>query len=368
MARRLEDRVQVERGDAELLQVVELLGEALEVAAVEPAEDVVLVEGLSVATLPGAWRVPLARPRPRALGIVLGGAAAEAIDHDLVPDRVLRPVGRADRGRASVFERVDLGGACRHRAVLQDEHVASAAGRVGKRGFPPGEAIIVENLAHRDRIAALDEERRRLDVAAKGPQAQDLSAPAVGLPKDRKVRIVPHRDRLDRAVAAKAARRIRHEPRLGTQKQQRVEPAMTVRLAQIVARIVEPAVAAVGAACDELVAVRSVWQFDLGDPQAAEPPHRRRVGVPSVEVARKANPLCVLGTLEANEARPSAVRRTPRGHRCGNSRGVVEPRRRREHGDLGRKRRDRDGRDRRHGGRHDRGPHSSSPCGSHGAG
>ena len=106
---RLEDRVEVDRGDAELLQVVELLPDALEVAAEVVAAVRALAARLGrgvVAAVALREVVPrLLRRGERAVAdrpdrrVVLRVRVLEAVREDLVDDRVPRP-GRRGGSRA----------------------------------------------------------------------------------------------------------------------------------------------------------------------------------------------------------------------------------------------------------------------------
>ena len=179
VARRLEDRVEVERGDAERLEVAELLADALERAAVEvPGEHLVglLVElvgdGL-VPVLDEAALGSLARGIERLGALAPIVAAGEAIGEDLVDDAVAVPVGlhRArlvhrdlERGRIAVVERalphrVLLAGAVAPQGAVGGgdvEAVPDDARLLGRelRGVPDGGAVPAAGL-HRDETLAL---------------------------------------------------------------------------------------------------------------------------------------------------------------------------------------------------------------------
>src|SRR5690606_24664550 len=108
----VEDGVEVERVDAERVEVVELVDDALEVAAVTPVEDAVLVEVLAARGLPAGAGVPVRSPRRHGPGpghaldgelqrgarrVVTRVAVAEALGEELVEDGVGRPVGDGSR-------------------------------------------------------------------------------------------------------------------------------------------------------------------------------------------------------------------------------------------------------------------------------
>ncbi len=76
-----EDRGQVDRGDPEILEVPEVLGDPAQVAALEPVD--------------GRWRIP----RLQGARLVDPLAAGEPVREDLVEDRVADPVRRVDRHR-----------------------------------------------------------------------------------------------------------------------------------------------------------------------------------------------------------------------------------------------------------------------------
>jgi hypothetical protein len=93
----LEDRRQPDRVDAELLQVVELLHDAFEVAAEEVAvEDAGRARVLDL-LVPGRMeeRGHVA-VEDLAARVVAPVAVAEAVDEDLVDDRALQPRGRRE--------------------------------------------------------------------------------------------------------------------------------------------------------------------------------------------------------------------------------------------------------------------------------
>ena len=92
----LEDRVQVDRRNAQPAEVGQRLPHALQVAAVAAVPDV----AVEVAALARLAVVPLASPGDGARRVVARVAVAEPLRQDLVPDGVLGPVGRDERRRA----------------------------------------------------------------------------------------------------------------------------------------------------------------------------------------------------------------------------------------------------------------------------
>ena len=126
-ALRFEQRIEVDRGDAEFLQVVELLLHAFDIAAVERhpvaavrspralgerchvvpvLHQMVVLLVLEIELGPRRWLRLLALVVPLREVLVVGGrAVAEAVRVDLVDDAVLHPVRRLERGEARGRER-----------------------------------------------------------------------------------------------------------------------------------------------------------------------------------------------------------------------------------------------------------------------
>ncbi len=129
----VEDGVEIQRVDTQILEVVELVNDALEVAAVAPVEDAVLVELRPHRLFPAVARVPVARPRrdtpafarhdgrfqTRARGVVRWVAVAEALGEDLVPDGIGGP--RWHRLAGGIAQRVGHVGVARHVAGGEGE-------------------------------------------------------------------------------------------------------------------------------------------------------------------------------------------------------------------------------------------------------
>src|SRR5215203_7551544 len=108
---RLEDRVEVDRGDTELLEVVELLADALQVAAeVVAAHRALATRHSGVVAAVALRQGPpcLARGRDRAVAdrpdrrVVLRVRVREPVREDLVDHRVARPAGGAEAGLETV--------------------------------------------------------------------------------------------------------------------------------------------------------------------------------------------------------------------------------------------------------------------------
>ena len=130
VARRLEHGIQVDRVHAERLEIRNARAQALEVAAVVAPEHGPLPEGLAALRLPRARRAPRARPRPRVRRVVHLVAVREAVEHDLVPDRVARPVGCCETVNHALFGRHVACGAPEHQHRVEAVVAVGLARRV----------------------------------------------------------------------------------------------------------------------------------------------------------------------------------------------------------------------------------------------
>ena len=92
----LEHGQQVERVHAQGLEVGDRFDQPAEVPPALPVPDLIAIEGPVVGRLPLRTRGPWAPPLDQALPGRCPRAPPEAIDQDLVPDRMLRPLGRRE--------------------------------------------------------------------------------------------------------------------------------------------------------------------------------------------------------------------------------------------------------------------------------
>ena len=149
VARRLEDRVEVDHRDAQALEVAELLADAVERAAVEiPARDALVGLGDALVRDGGvpilderALDAVLVLLKRRVSELVPALAAGKAIGEDLVDDAVLVPIrlrrarlinGELERRRVAVREGALAGGPAGARAVAPD----SPVGRLDVEAVP----------------------------------------------------------------------------------------------------------------------------------------------------------------------------------------------------------------------------------------
>jgi hypothetical protein len=120
----VENRVELDRGNAEFLEVVEFVDHALQVTAVTAMKDAIFVETVTDGLLPlvadkvvpGPWR----HPPPADIGKVhfegLAGrvvgriAVAEAFRENLIPDRRLAPFRHVVELGVRIFPRPSGGG------------------------------------------------------------------------------------------------------------------------------------------------------------------------------------------------------------------------------------------------------------------
>jgi len=116
------DRIEIEGGHTEILEVIELVDHTLKIAAVAAVVHATIKIGSEI-PFPLVHRVPLLGPSGgppfgsdliRHPGVFRGGVVlripvAEALREDLIPDRLLRPIGIRRRGR-SLLVRAGGGG------------------------------------------------------------------------------------------------------------------------------------------------------------------------------------------------------------------------------------------------------------------
>lgn len=124
----LEDRVKVERVDAQLFEVRQLLLDAADVTAVEPEEHKPSVEALAVSGFPGGGSEPRACPGADGVRVVVGVCVAEAVREDLVPDRFFGPLRRAEDVVFVNTRRIDVRVADTSVGIGKHERVGNLSG------------------------------------------------------------------------------------------------------------------------------------------------------------------------------------------------------------------------------------------------
>ena len=348
---RLEDRVEVERVHAERLEVRQPLTKALDVAAVVPVEHEVLVEGLAVRSLPGTRVVPGEGPWADGVVVVRRIAVAEALDHHLVPDGVLRPVGRADLRDVRAVEAEGTRMAHPGVSVLEDERVGKTFA-VGRQARPPAvESVRAAGRLQRESASVLEDDPRPLDVAAKRPDRdlesilrERLEVPPVG-------RIMAEGDAQDLAVSSN--RSIGADQGILADREDGVLTAVAVGHPFLVEGIRHP----VAVVADELVVVGPVVEREDDRPPAeGVASHLAGVGIPPVEGPGESHSLRG-DALDGERGPPTTVRerdgtnasrrphRTGRRHLRDRHVGWPRGRRRRHAGGRHRHRQEEEGRE-----------------------
>ena len=308
MARRLEDRIEIDRIDAERLQIRNARAKTLEIAAIVAIEHGPFPKGLTVRGFPRTRRAPRTRPRTRVRWIIGRVAVCEAIEHDLVPNRITRPMGRAESRlglRLWHAKLRDIGPTLS--AVDRDEPIRLADLSVGNADLPPVETPDARGVCHRLwdglRLSAIEHQRHRFDVACKRAEPDEYRAVRFLLQPHGLRWIVFARGDLDFPVARTSRGNVKcgfKRSRTADHKH-RVEAIVPIRLTYIVRRIRHPR-----SVNHELVGVSAVREFDRCAAEAvAHPLHRRPRGIPSVELPREEDlRFCALGSIRKRHLGP----------------------------------------------------------------
>ena len=162
----LEDWIQIDRVHPQRLEVGELLLQALQVSAVMSIKDEVFVEGLAVFPFPRTGLVPREGPRTNWVMVVEGRSVTEPLHHDLVPNGILGPIGRADVGGGGLVELVHIWMSHSEYSVLEHKSVLVAFSIGGERGGPTVEQVRTALEPQVLGVAIIEDDPHLFDITA----------------------------------------------------------------------------------------------------------------------------------------------------------------------------------------------------------
>ena len=308
MTRCLEDGIEINRVDAERLQIRNACAQTLEITAIVAIEHGPFPKGLAARGFPRTRRAPRTRPRTRVRRIICRVAVRKAIEHDLVPHSVARPIGRAESRlglRLWHAKLRDIGPTLS--AVDRDEPIRLADVSVGNADLPPVETPDARGVCHRLwdglRLPAIEDQRHRFDVACKRAEPDEYRAVRFLLHPHRLRRLVLARGNLDLAVSHASRGNVKCGLKRGcaADHKHRVEAIVPIGLTNIVRWIRHPR-----SVNHELVGVSAVREFDGRAAEAvAHALHRRPRGIPTVELTREEDlRLCALRSIRKRHLGP----------------------------------------------------------------